>query len=286
VGRCSREMTVALGRFGARVAASAVADSTVGLADSLVELSRSHRFGADSGIGRLGAAVRRGDLDETWAILADGCAKDVVWREVPTTAHLDEQLAALVAQGVFAGLGAADPGAALACGEEFQMLCALRRGPFGADLVNSALERMLAGASARSTAGRNYPGRPVMVLCNDYDLGLYNGDVGVVLGDGEGALKAFFPGPGGSFRKVAPARLPPHQTAYAMTVHKAQGSEFARVVLLLPDHPSPVLSRELLFTAITRAKTRVEIWGNRQVLELAIGVVSERRSGLGEKLWG
>lgn len=284
----SRDMAAELGKFGVAVKSEAVAGSEVGLADSLVELSRSHRFGGSSGIARLGAAVRRGDADGAWDVLAEQASADVVWREVATAAHLDELLAGLVAQGVFAGLAAADPGAALACGEGFQVLCALRRGGFGADSVNAALERMLAGRNARVAAGRNYPGRPVMVLRNDYDLRLYNGDIGLVMADaeGDGGLKVFFPGLSGDFRKVSPARLPTHQAAYAMTVHKSQGSEFDRVVLILPDRPSPVLSRELLFTAITRAKNQVEIWGNRQVLELAIDSVSERRSGLREKLWG
>ncbi|NTV12960.1 MAG: exodeoxyribonuclease V subunit alpha [Desulfobulbaceae bacterium] len=283
----SQEMATVLGKFGVTVKPAMVVCSAVGLADSLVELSRSHRFDAASGIGRLGAMVRQGDRDGAWEILTDMRARDVLWREVSSSEQLDELLSELVTQGVFAGLAAPDPGTALSCGEGFQVLCALRRGPFGADHVNEALERILVGRDARVAAGRHYQGRPVMVLRNDYDLGLYNGDVGVVMSDTDraGELKVFFPAPGGLFRKVAPARLPPHQTAYAMTVHKSQGSEFDRVVLLLPDRPAPVLSRELLFTAITRAKRQVEIWGGRQVLAQTIGTVSERRSGLRDKLW-
>jgi len=286
--RFSRATIDALGSFGVIVEPTMVAEPAGGLADSLVELNRSHRFGVDSGIGRLGAAVRQGDGDAAWEILSDQAETDVVWREIPTAGHLAQLLADLVAQGAFVSLGAPDPGVALAGGEAVQVLCALRRGPFGADLVNVALERALAGGNARVLAGRNYPGRPIMVLRNDYDLLLYNGDVGVVLADRESnnELKAFFPGLAGSFRKIALARLPPHQTTYAMTVHKSQGSEFDQVVLILPDRPSPVLSRELLFTAITRAKSRVEIWGSRQVFAQAIGTVSERRSGLSDQLWG
>jgi len=284
----SRGMVNALKRFSVSVEPDMTGNATVGLADSLVELSYSHRFDTDSGIGRLGAAVRRGEVNEVWQILTEQASADVVWREISNAGYLAEQLSSLVGQGGFADLANAEPDTPLASREGLQVLCALKRGPFGADQINDSLERTISGRISRVATGRNYPGRPVMVLRNDYDLGLYNGDVGVVLADalGDGGLKCFFPALGGSFRKVSLVRLPPHQSAYAMTVHKSQGSEFGRVVLILPDRPSLVLSRELLFTAITRAKSRIEIWGNRQVLELAIGSSCERRGGLRDKLWG
>lgn len=287
--RFSRAMSDSLRKFEVVIDPAFVNNTSIGLGDSLVELQNSHRFSAASGIGCLGGAVRRGDGDGVWEILNDAARQDVLWREVSGPGQLEELLSGLVGEGVFAGLAGETPTAAWACGEEVQVLCALRRGPFGADSVNGYLERVLAtGRKERMAVGGNYQGRPVMVLRNDYDLQLYNGDVGIVLADPEsaGELRVFFPWTAGTFRKIVPARLPSHETVYAMTVHKSQGSEFGRVVLILPDRPSPVLTRELLYTALTRAKTRVEIWGGRQALASAIGTVTARHSGLREKLWG
>ena len=130
------------------------------------------------------------------------------------------------------------------------------------------------------------PGRPVMVTRNDYELELFNGDVGVVASDAPGAAGVFFPAPDGGVRRIAAARLPAHESVYAMTVHKSQGSEFDTVVLVLPERPSPVLSRELVYTAITRARARVAIYGPRDVLRRAIEQRIARASGLRDALWG
>ncbi len=258
----------------------------LGLQDSLVELRQSHRFSDEGGIGRLGAMVKAGDVAGAWDVIADSAAADVVWREVASPEVLERLLSELIPEG-FRDLSEMSPGAALVASEDFRVLCAVRQGPFGAEQVNARIEKFLAGRGCRVVPGRNYPGRPVMVLRNDYGQGLYNGEVGVILPDAEqaGELKAFFPDSGGGFRKVSPARLPMHQTVYAMTVHKSQGSEFERILLVLPERHLPVVSRELLFTAITRARTRVEIWGMRQVFEQAVLASGERYSGLREKLW-
>jgi len=128
----------------------------------------------------------------------------------------------------------------------------------------------------------------VLVTCNDYHLQLFNGDVGVALPDPEadGALRVFFPAPGGALRRVPPARLPAHETAYATTVHKSQGTEADRVILILPNEPSLVLTRELIYTGITRARARVEIWGSATALEAAVARRITRTSGLRDALWG
>jgi exodeoxyribonuclease V alpha subunit len=119
-----------------------------------------------------------------------------------------------------------------------------------------------------------------MVLRNDLALKLYNGDIGIALPDASGALMVHFPLDEGGFRQVAPVRMPPHQTAFAMTVHKAQGSEFDAVLVLLPQRGSPLLSRELLYTAVTRARRQVTLSCNRAVLMSAIQTPTQRRSGL------
>ncbi len=128
-----------------------------------------------------------------------------------------------------------------------------------------------------------YPGRPVMVLRNDYVLKLFNGDVGIVLPDASDTLMVYFPESDGSFRAVAPLRLPEHETAFATTVHKAQGSEFDKV-LLLPAKPNRVVTRELLYTAVTRSRAGVTIIGGADVMEKTIFSPTRRYSGLVARL--
>jgi exodeoxyribonuclease V alpha subunit len=129
-----------------------------------------------------------------------------------------------------------------------------------------------------------YPGRPVMVLANDYVLRLFNGDIGIVLPDAAAALMVHFPESTGGFRPVAPLRLPEHETAFATTVHKAQGSEFDRVLLMLPAKPNRVVTRELLYTAVTRSRNGVAIVGGTEVVEKAIASPTRRYSGLVARL--
>jgi exodeoxyribonuclease V alpha subunit len=126
-----------------------------------------------------------------------------------------------------------------------------------------------------------------MITQNDYTLNLFNGEVGVILPDPDAGqeLRAWFPGENGRWRKFPPPRLPAHETVYALTVHKSQGSEFDRVLLILPDRDAPVLTRELLYTGITRARKGVEIWGREAVFRAAVGRRIQRSSGLRETLW-
>ena len=127
-----------------------------------------------------------------------------------------------------------------------------------------------------------FAGRPVLVPANDYVLRLFNGDIGIALPDASGELLVHFPdatAPGG-FRAIAPVRLPRHETAFAMTVHKSQGSEFDGVLVMLPQQRSRVLTRELLYTAITRARRGVALVALQPVLEQAIATPTSRHSGL------
>jgi exodeoxyribonuclease V alpha subunit len=127
-----------------------------------------------------------------------------------------------------------------------------------------------------------------MITVNDYNLKLFNGDIGIVLPDpdSDGDPRVFFPSPDGGVRKVSPVRLPLHDTVFAMTIHKSQGSEFNRLLLLLPVNDSEVLTRELIYTGLTRAKSAVEIWGDEEVFRSAVSRRVERTSGLREALWG
>ena len=126
-----------------------------------------------------------------------------------------------------------------------------------------------------------------MITRNDYQLNLFNGDVGIALRDSESNndIRVFFIGADNIIRKFHPLRLPAHETVFAMTVHKSQGSEFDHVLLLLTDRDSPVLTRELIYTGITRAREKVAVWGTEQIFKTAVSRCIERTSGLRDALW-
>ncbi|MDX7872712.1 exodeoxyribonuclease V subunit alpha [Aeromonas caviae] len=253
--------------------------------DSLCLLSKSWRFDQHSGIGQLARACNSGD----------GAAVEAVWGagfgDIRLHPWAGEAYNALIAQGV-AGYGSylkaaragEDPAAVFKAFNGFQILCALRDGPFGVTGLNERLELALVKAGLIARDGDWYAGRPVMVVRNDHGVGLYNGDMGLCLPDDTGRLKVWFEQPDGTLRALLPSRLPPHETVYAMTIHKSQGSEFAHTVLVLPDSPSPLLTRELVYTGITRAKVRLDLYGDRALLAQAVRKKTERYSGLAQRL--
>ena len=151
--------------------------------------------------------------------------------------------------------------------------------------MNAAIEHHLRRAGLLSGTGDHYDGRPILVTQNDHQLELFNGDVGLIVHPPGRAPRAWFPDPGGGVRSFHPSRLPPHETVFAMTVHKSQGSEFDRVALLLPAAASPVPTRELIYTALSRARARVDVHGDEEVLRAAINKRIVRASGLQEALW-
>ena len=260
------------------------------LRDAVVLLRDSRRFAASSGIAQLAAAVNRGDAEGALAVLAAG-HDDVAWRPLASGGWRDALCSAAVdgfetyLERVRAGAAAPDVFAAFA---GFRILCAHRQGPAGVERVNRRLEETFVERRLIRPRGPWYPGRPVMVTRNDYALRVFNGDVGIVLRDADAAenVHLVFEGPDDVPRSVPPARLPPHETVFAMTVHKSQGSEFDRILLLLPAEPSRVVTRELLYTAITRARRRVEIWATEPALRAAVASRIERSSGLRDALWG
>ncbi len=259
------------------------------LARSLVVLRRNYRFPEDSAIGRVTRAVNRGRGTEALRLLREAAGDEVSWRDLAGPRALIQALAPAVARGlvpVLELLEQGDPEGAYARLQEFRILCALREGPFGAGSVNRAVRQALAERGLARAEGEWYPGRPVLVTRNDYTLRLFNGDVGLAFQGRDGALRVLFPSPDGGFREVPPVRIGACETVYAMTVHKAQGSEFDRVILVLGDGPSRVLTRELVYTGITRARSRVEVWGSEQAFLWAVGRRAERSSGLRDALWG
>lgn len=270
------------------------------LADCVVWLTESHRFRADSGIGRLAADIRAGRGEAALAWLAAGADESVRWIEDVTARPGTGTLAcmeagyapyfALLRTGLCGGAaapasaGPVDVAAAMQAFERFRVLVAVREGSRGLAALNAHAEARLRAAIGlapeRSAAGRWYPGRPLIVLANDYRLGLFNGDVGLCLPDAQGVLRVFFPTPGGGFRAIPPLRLPAHDTAFALTVHKSQGSEFDEVLLVLPAQPLRLLTRELIYTGVTRAAKRVAIAAPGEVFVAGCRARTLRASGL------
>jgi exodeoxyribonuclease V alpha subunit len=258
------------------------------LVDCVVQLRKNYRFGEPSAIYRLSNAINDGRTEDALTIIHDCAndrASDLASAALPRRAGLKAALRGPVTAGFREFLKASDPLEALAALARFRVLCALREGPFGLAGLNQMTEEILAEAGLIKPLDPWYAHRPIMVTRNDYNLKLFNGDVGVVLSDAaSGEPRAFFPGPDNEVRKFLPLRLPEHQTAYALTVHKSQGSEFDRVLLVLPDRESPVLSRELLYTGITRARKSVQLWFDEKVFRAALSRRVSRTSGLRDAL--
>lgn len=273
---------------GERLEEERTGASRSSLVDSLVILRKNYRFGADSGIGALSRAINNGDGELALASLRNGEVVGVTWRETPTVEVLDHALAPEVLAGYGDYLASDDPATVLAAFDRFRVLCAVREGRYGVAGLNGAIERILAGRGIISPNRRWYRGRPVMVTVNDYSQRLFNGDVGITLHDPEnpGSLAVFFPSATEGVRKVSPLRLPHHETVFAMTVHKGQGSEFDGILLVIPPLDNPVLTRELLYTGITRARSAAALWCDNEVFQSAVTRRIERRSGLRKALTG
>ena len=261
------------------------------LAQQTVMLRFSRRFSDDSGIGQWAKAVNAGDVPAVQAL----------WQQTPTwqpgasvtVDHLqpaqpgDLRLTALVRHGWQAWLQVLTTHISASCTDaqamhalkafaQFQVLCAVREGPWGVDTLN----RRLAYSLGFAPEGW-YAGRPVMVTRNDYNLKLMNGDVGLCLPQANGGLRVAFPDGQGGIRWVLPSRLDAVESVFALTVHKSQGSEYEHVCLMLPDRNVAVLTRELLYTGITRAKTRLTLIApNHDILLSAVKSEVIRSGGL------
>ena len=270
------------------------------LTDCVVWLQRNYRFGLDSDIGRLSVAIRRGSVDDALAALTPGS------QDNPTKAalliddagpHLSERTLARLNAGfepyarmlaktletLEAGTGAAPLFDAL---NRFRILAATRHGPRGVDEINARISAWVrAAASVTLGAGAQwFAGRPVIVTRNDYALGVFNGDIGIALPAPNGAMQVCFRMADGTLRMLSPAALPPHDTAFALTVHKSQGSEFDHAALVLPSAFGRMLSRELVYTAITRARSRIDVIGSTDVFAQAVRTPTRRDSGLAARI--
>jgi exodeoxyribonuclease V alpha subunit len=262
-------------------------EASPGIQDSIVHLQKSYRFEKGSGISELSEAVNDGDSNRALSLLKNERYPAINWKTLPTPKDLPLDLKDKILSGLGKYLKTQDSKNALALFEQHRILCALREGPYGVRYLNFLVEQLLRKEKLIALHQKWYSGRPLMITNNDYSLRLFNGDVGIVLPDAENSneLRAFFSTSDGNIRKFTLLRLPEHETVYALTIHKSQGSEFDEILVILPDTPSPVLTRELIYTAITRAKKRVEIWGKEEVFQTAISSRIERTSGLRDALW-
>ncbi|MCX9157224.1 exodeoxyribonuclease V subunit alpha [Niveibacterium sp. 24ML] len=274
-------------------AASDVSDVPSGpaaLADSVIWLSESRRFRADSGIGRLAADVKAGRGEAAIEWMQAGADTAVRWIDDAADAPGENIRATLLAgyAPYFQALGDAasgrDPAALMQAFDRYRILCAVQAGPRGVAAINDFIGQRVRRLTTTASSSPWYRGRAVMILHNDYALRVFNGDIGICVPDAAGEPVVAFPDAASGWRYLTPSRLPEHADAFAITVHKSQGSEFERVHLLLPERAGAVLTRELVYTGVTRAAQAVEVSGEADVFVNACRTPTRRRSGLAGQL--
>ncbi len=255
------------------------------VSDSLCLLRKSYRFDAQSGIGSLAKAVNSQNIKSLTSVL-DGDFADIALMPMASPSDYQRLIQYSVEnyRPYLELIGQrATPEAILTAFNEFQLLCALREGAFGITGLNEAMEKALQQQGLIDASSQWYRGRPVLITRNDHGLGLYNGDIGMTVQD-EGRLKVAFQLPDKQLKLFLPSRLPEHETVYAMTIHKSQGSEFTSVAMVLPDRDCPVITRELVYTGITRAKSKLSVFSRMNMLVKAAKSPTERESGLHQRL--
>jgi exodeoxyribonuclease V alpha subunit len=253
-------------------------DGATELSDHVVELTESHRFRADGGIGLLARRINAGDASGALAVLE---GRDAEVGFIDVSRQSIESVERLVLRGNSALMTAGSPAEALLRLERFRVLCAHRKGRFGVETWNARMQRH-AEASQRRVRDRSEI-LPILIGVNSVDLPLRNGDLGIIWREAS-RTRAWFGLADGTTAGYGLSRLPAYEAAYAMSIHKCQGSEMDEIVVLLPDADSPLLTRELLYTAVTRAKKRCTVVGTREAVRAAVVRRVERRSGLAEVL--
>ena len=263
---------------------AAAAPHPAALDDCRVVLRTNYRFAPEESIGAVARAVNAGHTEALFDILKTNPARGVRWMSWHTRRSYDKILAAQAHRGYETYLTSRGPEEALSNFSRFMILSVLKSGPFGVDGLNALV---MATLQQKRLIGRNRPwfvGRPVMITRNHYPLRLYNGDIGLTWPDPDGRLKVWFDGEDGGLRAISPQQLPPHQTVFAMTVHKSQGSEFDHALLVLPDQDTPVMTRELVYTGCTRARQRLTLVAQEEMIALSLSRTIQRTSGLVDAL--
>jgi exodeoxyribonuclease V alpha subunit len=263
--------------------AESMGPATHALADHVVTLQTSRRFNAASTIGKLAAAVNAGDVATAQELLTAGHV-DLHYHTASDAAAISRLMDRL-ADDYASLIEATDRTLALAQLGRQCVLTAVRKGTAGSETINAGITERLARRFDFNPANAWYHGRPVMVRRNDYRTGLYNGDVGVALYNESGQIRVWFMGDHG-LRAFWPSALPAHDSVYAMTIHKSQGSEFDSVTLVLPGYDVPVSTRELFYTGLTRGRERLVVYADSDVLSRTIERRVRRVSELTRRLEG
>ena len=273
-----------------------VAPNPSALDNAVVKLEKSYRFTAESGIGQLSALVNVSRADEALDFLkhkkmSDSSIlfDDIHLRELPDRNDLADVLKDMVKKGsdglkgyreYLAAVKDNDPELMMKAFGKFKILCATHSGIYGVEQINELVEKILFPGKTEF----NYIGKAIMVTSNDYNLNLFNGDVGVMAEDRDGKLQVYFPGVNGELRALSPILIPESKLAFAVTIHKSQGSEFNDVLLVMPEKHAKVLAKELVYTGITRAKENIAVWSKDTVFKQAVKTQITRTSGLAEAL--
>jgi len=266
---------------------------TADIHDNLIYFTHNYRFGEHTGINRLSAAVNSGHADGVLEILESNHYPEITWYSMESPQQQQAFLGEQILRHYSRLNSIVAPEEGLAALNRFRILCAVNKGALGVAGLNQLATMTLQNADQHNMAmplPEWYHGRPILIAANDYQLNLFNGDVGLAAmanqEDGKFLQVYFTDGSLENIRSFAPDRLPRHQSVYAMTIHKSQGSEFEEILIVLPESDNPVLTRELLYTAITRAKRNVSILASESVIKSTVYRRIERTSGLRDALWG
>jgi exodeoxyribonuclease V alpha subunit len=251
--------------------------------DAIVELQHSYRFDANSGIGVLARLVNDGETSWPAHEQVFDSFSDITQYDWGQGSELTGAIQLRLIQWFAEYLKADSLEQAWQRLNQVRVLCATRQGVGSVEWMNQLVEEELISQGLLNTAEEFYHGRPIMVTRNDYGLGIFNGDVGLVWEDEQGRF-AWFEDPDGGLRPISVYQLPEHETAYALTVHKSQGSEYDRVLMVLPEEQLAVVTRELIYTGITRAKSEMAIVTNPEVFTQGCARRTTRGSGLAQRL--
>ena len=246
------------------------------LSNHIIELKYSHRFNSQGAIGKVSKAVIEGDLERLKSLIGAQTASNVTF-----DFEYKEEILSKFVEGYEAYINEPDIAEALKKLNQLRVLVAVRESNRGMKAINKFIESHLRKKGLLKPDGDFYENRPIMVTRNMYDLELFNGDTGILRKDASGNIKAYFEDVKGGVKSVLPAYLTYSETVFAMTIHKSQGSEFNKVLVVLPEGTSnALLTRELLYTGITRAKDHITIQGKEDTIDYAVGACVKRISGI------
>lgn len=264
-----------------------LAESPLPISDSVALLTQSYRFSRDSDIGRLANLINAGNGAEAVELLKQSNAD--LSLHPPGADSIQPSTLDWIVESYRKVIKSQSVSQALDAFDRTRVLCAIHSGPFGVDEINRIISSRIGSdpfqPNRQFAPADDYHGKPILITANDYELNLFNGDTGLLWRDDEAVLHAYFRDDDTNLRELSIHSLPEHVTAWAMTVHKSQGSEFESVLLVLPDDvESNAISRELLYTGVTRARQNLIVHSSAEVLIAACAKLTQRSSGLAKKL--